>query len=78
VDGTSKSYIGKRVRPNADNIVVVLAKRLKERDTNILSQQEKRHNDVDFYFKKVAEIIIKFPERSIIEAKVKVLMIVSK
>ncbi|CAI6365624.1 unnamed protein product [Macrosiphum euphorbiae] len=78
VAGTSKSYIGKRVRPNADNIVVVLAKRLKERDTNFLSQQEKRHNDVDFFFKRVAEIIKTFPEISIIEAKVKVLMIISK
>ncbi|CAI6365623.1 unnamed protein product [Macrosiphum euphorbiae] len=65
VAGTSKSYIGKRVRPNADNIVVVLAKRLKERDTNFLSQQEKRHNDVDFFFKRVAEIIKTFPEINI-------------
>lgn len=41
---TSRSYAGKRIRSNADNLVAVLAKRTKERDalfTNIHSQQEK-------------------------------------
>jgi len=85
VPSTSRSYAGKRIRSKADNIGVVLAKRSKQRDalfTNIFSQQEKllnlKDNDVDLFFKSIAETVKKFPKKGISEAKLKVLTLVSE
>lgn len=82
---TSKSYAGKRIRSNADNLAVVLAKRSKERDAlfaNIHSQQEKilsiKDDDVDLFFKSIAETVKKFSKKGISEAKLKVLTLVSE
>jgi len=69
---TSRSYAGKRIRSNADNLVAILAKRTKERDTlfaNIHSQQEKilntKDDDVDLFFKSIAETVKNFQKRYI-------------
>ncbi|KAF0691301.1 Uncharacterized protein FWK35_00034967, partial [Aphis craccivora] len=83
---TSRSYAGKRIRSNADNLGAILAKRTKERDTlfaNIHdSQQEKilntKDDDVDLFFKSIAEIVKKFPKKGISEAKLKVLSLISQ
>ncbi|KAE9532987.1 hypothetical protein AGLY_009415 [Aphis glycines] len=82
---TSRSYAGKRIRSNADNLVAILAKRTKERDTlfaNIHSQQEKVLNtkdyDVDLFLKSITETLKKFPKKGISEAKLKVLSLVSE
>ena len=66
---TSRSYAGKRIRSNADNLVAILAKRTKERDTlftSIHNQQEKilntKDDDVDLFFKSIAETEKKNPK----------------
>jgi len=81
---TSRSYAGKRIRSNADNLVAVLAKRTKERDAlfaNIHSQQEKilntKDEDVDLFFKSIAETVKKFSKKWIADAKLKGLTLVS-
>lgn len=82
---TSRSYAGKRIRSNSGNLVTILAKRTKERDTlfaNIHSQQEKilntKDDDVDLFFKSIAEMVKKFPKKGISEAKLKVSSLISE